>query len=251
MMLEIVAVSDVGLARSNNEDIAVVGRTFIRDGVFSAIESVDNGSAMVLGVADGVGGSNAGEIASRYVIEQLAQCVNTLDNELDEEQLEQALRRACLDAHNALLRKGIMNPRYEGMATTATVLFHYQGRWYVAHAGDSRFYLGSGGHFHRLSRDHTLREFSGDPRIPGNILVNCFGSQDEFFIDFFRVADQSSPGVLFLICSDGLSDMVDDAVIWDVLSTSRDLTSAGQELVESAKAGGGRDNITFVAARIQ
>ncbi len=157
MMLEIVAVSDVGLARSNNEDIAVVGRTFIRDGVFSAIESVDNGSAMVLGVADGVGGSNAGEIASRYVIEQLAQCVNTLDNELDEEQLEQALRQACLDAHNALLRKGIMNPRYEGMATTATLLLHYQGRWYVAHAGDSRFYLGSGSDFHRLSRDHTLR----------------------------------------------------------------------------------------------
>ncbi|TVQ40635.1 MAG: serine/threonine-protein phosphatase [Spirochaetaceae bacterium] len=251
MTLEIVALSDIGLVRATNEDMAVVGRTFVRDGVFSAVEEVDNGTAMVLGVADGVGGGNAGEIASQYVIEQLTYRINTLECALGEDQLETAVREACLEAHNALLRKGIMNPRYEGMATTATLLFHYDGRWYVTHAGDSRFYFGSADGFRRVSRDHTLREFTGDPRIPGNILVNCFGSQDEFFADFFRVDNCRAAGDVFLVCSDGLSDMVDDQRIWDILCNSTDITSAGYELMDSAKAGGGRDNITFVAARVQ
>lgn len=249
--LEITAYSDVGLVRENNEDIAVVGRTFVRDGTYSTVEFLGGNGSLVLGVADGVGGSNAGEIASRYVIEQLAQCVNTLDRDMNGEQVEQAVRDVSAEAHQTLIRRGLLRSRYEGMATTATVLFLHGGVWYLVHAGDSRFYVGSGNGLRRLTRDHTLREFSGDPRIPGNILVNCFGSQDEFFVDFFRVFETLAERDVLLLCSDGLSDMVDEAVIWDVLSTVEDISAAGQELVELARAGGGRDNITFVAARVR
>lgn len=247
--LEIAAYSDVGLVRENNEDIAVVGRTFVRDGNYSTVECVKQNGTLVLGVADGVGGSNAGEIASRFVIEWLTNCINTLDSGADGDAIEETVRDASVEAHETLIRRGLLHPRYAGMATTATVLFLHHGAWYLVHAGDSRFYLGSENGLRRLTRDHTLREFSGDPRIPGNILINCFGSQDEFFIDFFRVFETLTDRDVLLICSDGLTDMVDEAVIWDVLSSQDEITVVGQRLVELAKAGGGRDNITFVAAR--
>ncbi len=249
--LEITAYSDVGLVSENNEDIAVVGRTFVRDGNFSTVETIGENGTLVLGVADGVGGSNAGEIASRSVIEQLTHCINMLEHGMDSEAIEDALRGASLEAHQSLVRRGLLNQRYEGMATTATVLFLHDGAWYLVHAGDSRFYVGSGNGLRRLTRDHTLREFAGDPRIPGNILINCFGSQDEFFVDFFQLFETLAEGDVLLLCSDGLSDMVDEAVIWNVLSNENESSGVGQQLVDLAKAGGGRDNITFIVARVR
>ncbi|TVR02010.1 MAG: serine/threonine-protein phosphatase [Spirochaetaceae bacterium] len=250
MMLEIACISDVGLVRENNEDIAVAARTYVRDGVLSSVEPVDPVLSTVLGVADGVGGSNAGEVASRFVLEQLALGIHTLDGELDSDALDERVRRICAEAHQGLIRKGLTSPRFEGMATTATVLFAYRGSWYVAHAGDSRCYHAARGSLRQLSRDHTLREFTGNPKIPGNILVNCFGTQDEFFIDFFRVCDQCEAGDVFLLCSDGLSDMVSNDTILTTLTDEPDLATAAQELVSAAKESGGRDNITLVVARV-
>ena len=250
MKLAVHATSDVGLQRKHNEDMALLGRRTLRDDRYDSVHEISSQARpYVIAVADGLGGQAAGEIASRDVLLAFRDEIAVLETGLSPTAVSQRLVEIARDIQDELLTRGRANARHRGMATTLTAVVVYEERFFLAHAGDSRCYVLRNGALRQVSRDHTLREFSGDSRIPSNILANCFGSEQDFFLEAQQFASEGEPGDLFLLCSDGLSDMVPDDVIERTLSEVEDLDAAGARLLELAHAGGGRDNITFILAR--
>ncbi|MFP4565206.1 MAG: PP2C family protein-serine/threonine phosphatase [Spirochaetaceae bacterium] len=250
MKLAVHATSDVGLQRNHNEDMALLGTRILRDERYDGVHEISpQGRPYVMAVADGLGGQAAGEVASREVLVSFRDEVAALDGGLSPAALCLRLAEIASGIQNGLLARGRANPRHRGMATTLTAVILYDQQFFLAHAGDSRCYLLRNGLLRQVSRDHTLREFSGDPRIPGNILANCFGSEADFFLDAQPFGGEFEPGDVFVLCSDGLSDMVSDEVIEQTLRDFEDLHAAGTRLLELAHVGGGRDNITFILAR--
>jgi len=251
MRVEVHATSDVGLQRSHNEDIALIGNRLLRDDRYDGIHEVSGqGRPYMLAVADGLGGQNAGEVASREVLTAFRDEVCGVESGLSGPAVTHRLTGIGRRIQDDLLARGDANPRHSGMSTTLTAVVVYEGQFYLAHAGDSRCYVMHNGVFRRVTRDHTLREFTGNPNIPGNILVNCFGTREEFFVDASQFGTEGDQGDLFLICSDGLSDMVPDNTLEETIGGHDGLDVMGGRLLELACAAGGRDNITFILARI-
>jgi protein phosphatase len=251
MKLEVHATSDVGYVRTQNEDMALVGHRFVRDDRMSAFHEVLAGrSPYLLAVADGLGGHSAGEIASRDVLEALRSEIAELEANLAPAAVIQRLTEIAGRIQNGLLTRGSSSPGRQGMSTTLTSVLIYEDQFFLLHAGDSRCYVLRNEMLRQVTRDHTLREFSGDPSIPGNILVNCFGIQEEFFTDTQQFGSEGDSGDVFLICSDGLTDMVSDEQIEATLRDAESMEHAGDSLLEQARGGGAADNITFVLARV-
>ncbi|MGY2702932.1 MULTISPECIES: PP2C family protein-serine/threonine phosphatase [unclassified Nocardioides] len=222
-------VSDVGLARPDNEDSAFVG-------------------PYVAVVADGVGGAAAGEVASATATYAMAATALARFGEVPE-----LVIRDGAEAARASVQLGVQTDlRRLGMATTLTVLVCDGERVALGHVGDSRAYLFRDGELTQLSRDHTyvqglvdsgrlepgaawqhpwrnvvLRSVDGDPLDPG--------------VDLLPVP--VLPGDRLLLCSDGLTDLVPDEVVAELLRT-RDPHSAAAVLVQAALAAGGKDNVT-------
>ncbi|MFP3958968.1 MAG: PP2C family protein-serine/threonine phosphatase [Spirochaetaceae bacterium] len=251
MRLEVYAASNVGLHRSHNEDMALVGTHRVRDDVYNGVHEVSSLSGpYVLAVADGLGGQNAGEVASRSVIETFNDRVGALDGRLSTSALTTRLSELSEEIHRELVKDGTRNARREGMSTTLTAVVVYEQQFFLLHAGDSRCYVLRNGVLRRVTRDHTLREFTGNASIPGNILVNCFGSQNDFFVDVRPFTSEGDAGDVFVLCSDGLTDMVAEPRMESLLRDTEELDAAGAGLLEEALAAGGNDNVTFVLARV-
>jgi protein phosphatase len=231
--------------------MALLGNRLIRDDSYDGVHELSElGRPYVLAVADGLGGQNAGEIASREVLTGFREEALGLEAGLTPTTVTLRLSEISGRIQDELIARGNANSRHRGMSTTLTAIVVYESQFFLLHAGDSRCYVLRNGVLQQATRDHTLREFSGDPSIPGNILVNCFGAEDDFFVDAKQFGSEGDAGDVFLICSDGLSDMVSDSRMEATLSQSPRLEAAGARLLELANAGGGRDNITFVIARV-
>ena len=214
---------------------------------------------VLLAVADGVGGEAAGEVASRYVLEKLGAIVTDAPGDVELQKLAQWFSDVGAALNASLCEQAEATPGRHGMATTLTGLYIAGTRRCWVNAGDSRLYALSGGKLVQVSRDHTLREVTGNPRIPGNIIVNCFGTKNRFYLDTGVLPADAS---LFLLCSDGLSDYADAGQLERIVreaggvlesgAPGRDgqerkaLADAARKLVDAALAGGGGDNITAV-----
>ncbi|MBU8913726.1 MAG: hypothetical protein KOO61_06845, partial [Spirochaetales bacterium] len=163
------------------------------------------------------------------------------------------MQQAAAAVNDQLAARGESRDELRGMATTLTGIY-FQGPlacW--INAGDSRLYALRGGSLTQISRDHTLREMTGDPRIPGNIITNCFGTQNEFYLDVGELLPADD--LTYLICSDGLSDYTDQTTLESIVKehatpqTLGDLDATAERLVAAAKTGGGGDNITCMVVR--
>ncbi len=227
-------VSDVGLVRGNNEDAGFA-------------------SHYVQVVADGVGGAAAGEVASAtttYVVSALAAAHPATD-------AATLLRRAVAEAHHQLQAGVRHDPSHAGMATTLVAALARHGRVTLAHIGDSRAYLLHGGRLTRLTKDHTFVQTLIDAgrltpaearRHPyRSVVLKSLNAQEEPHPDVFDVP--VSPGDRLLLCSDGLTDFVDERVVAGLLP-HRHPDDAAQALVDAALAAGGRDNVTCVVSDI-
>mgnify|MGYP006265963997 CR=1 FL=1 len=248
MEWSVFALSDAGMVRHRNEDIAAVGHRLFRNEHEAWTQSFpDAGVTVTAGVCDGVGGSAAGDVASRFAMERFVSGIDSLGRGLGEEALQEELRGLVRGIHDEVVRQGLLHAERQGMATTLSGFVWYEGRLYLAHAGDSRLYLLREGSLTRLTRDHTLREFTGNLRIPGNILVNCIGVERDFFVDVAPAAEEAGkPGDRLLACTDGLTDTVPEGDIAEILSRGHDEETAGTELLSRANAAGAHDNVTFV-----
>jgi serine/threonine protein phosphatase PrpC len=245
--VKFVARSEIGHARENNED------------KFDFYEPDEEPLLAARGsvylVCDGMGGHNAGQIASELAAKQFLHAYYHLGGTAQE-----AARHAILQAHHYIAEMASKIPSRYGMGTTLTALILKQDEGILAHVGDSRCYRLREGVFEQLSRDHTLvaRLVEHGIIIPEQARYH---PQRNVIRQAVGVADPSEPlepdietfalqaGDLYLLCSDGLTDMVDDAEIEAILRDEPP-TRAAWRLVDRALANGGRDNVTVVLVRV-
>jgi len=267
--VECAGVSDRGLVRPDNEDHFLVARfgRFLKP-MFTNLTgpdseaATDGGYAMV--VADGVGGSQSGEIASALAIRTFRKLVlDTCDwiisagtSEAKRVMARMAERFPQMDA--ALIAKAEADPRLKGMATTLTLACSYGASLVLAHVGDSRAYLFRAGQLHQLTRDHTQAQALMDEgtilrledasAVFRRTLVRALGSSAGLChadVDHLTLLDKDQ----VLLCTDGLTEMVDAAAIAVILRDAPDVAEACQRLVAAALKNGGRDNVTVTVAR--
>ena len=229
--------SDVGLLREGNEDSAYAG-------------------PRLLAIADGMGGHAAGEVASAVAISAIA----PLDrqNLISDDDMLNALADAVASARATLHEMSISDPAVEGMGTTLTAMLWAGARVAVCHIGDSRAYLLRDGDLYQITRDHTLIQSLVDegrlsPAAAANhpqrslIMRALQGSTD---VDPDLAMHDALRGDRYLLCSDGLTDVVGDEAVHQILSTLPDAEDAVNQLIALAIRNGGPDNITCIVADV-
>jgi PPM family protein phosphatase len=204
-------------------------------------------------VADGMGGAQAGEVASEMAI-----------NEFVEERdagtsAEQQLEQIALAANRKIFEMAQSDSRHAGMGTTLTAAMVDGQHVAVGHVGDSRLYLYRDGAIERMTRDHSLvEEFVRQGKLTPeqaekhpqrSVITRALGPEHSVEVDTFRIPARA--GDVFLLCSDGLSGMVSDADMASILGEGRELAGTAASLVDAANANGGRDNITAVLFKVE
>lgn len=240
--LRAVVLSDVGCVRTNNEDAA----RFVRP---STSEIRTNKGFLAI-VADGMGGHAAGEVASQMVVETVAKTYYQR-----EESPEESLFLALTKANRAIWQTAGRNSRQRGMGTTCTAVAICNNRLYLAHVGDSRFYLLKNGQLLQLSTDHTyvqslvaqgvITMAEAEKHPERNVLTRAMGTHNKVEIDIAVLSQTFRDEDRLLLCSDGLYDYLSSDEIAQLLLIPT-LNEAAQQLIELAKQRGGHDNITVL-----
>ena len=268
--VDLAAMSDRGLVRPENEDHYLVVRfarlwetllTNLPEGEVPA-HSEEAGYAMV--IADGIGGSAAGEVASRLAIQSLVNIVLGTPDWIMRPQ-DVASRDIKLRAaerygkvHEALAEQAEEDFRLAGMGTTMTLAFSVGVEMYLTHVGDSRCYLFHKGALCQLTHDQTMAQILADhghisqEEVPAHklrhVLTQALGSSKGELkpeVGHFRLADGDS----LLLCTDGLTEMVSETTIASVLESKDPAEAACRRLVALALDAGGKDNVTVIVAR--
>ncbi|MCI6676718.1 MAG: Stp1/IreP family PP2C-type Ser/Thr phosphatase [Clostridiales bacterium] len=203
-------------------------------------------------VADGMGGHNAGEYASWYTVETLVQLIR----ESKEESIYQILNKSIQEVNRRLRRKSYEQERLRGMGTTLTLATIEDHTLYVVNVGDSRTYLIKEDEIRQVSRDHSfveemvregvLERGSRQYQLKKNIITKAIGAELAVKPDFFEVELKENEHLL--LCSDGLTNMVEDAEIWEVVKQPISIEQRVHQLIEMANTNGGKDNIAVVLA---
>ncbi|TVT51690.1 MAG: serine/threonine-protein phosphatase [Sedimenticola thiotaurini] len=231
--------SDKGRVREINEDSVAV---------------LEKHGLVIL--ADGMGGYNAGEVASQLAVESIT--ANLLPHCIDTNQVpsDQVIATAVEAANEAILSMMMATPEYDGMATTVVMGLFHEGRIYYGHVGDSRLYRLRAGQLKQMTKDHSMIQavvdegmFASiqealDAGVKGNILIRGLGINEIVQVDV--ASDAVVPGDVYLFCSDGLSNMVSDQEMQRILIDSiGDMESAAKQLLDRALERGGLDNISL------
>ena len=232
--------SDTGLIRKNNED------SF----------TVDIGAGFCT-VADGMGGAAAGEIASSIFVETAAEIFSQSGSFSEERKVGQ-VQKAFILANQRILDHIQSNPDHKGMGCTAEILAITEMGFVLGHMGDSRTYRLRNSQLKQITKDHSLvqdqldqgiiTEEQAAKHLQRNVILRAVGTTQNPSLDLIR--GRTYPGDLFLLCSDGLTDMVGDDAILKALTGYPDLPEAVDVLIGLAKDGGGKDNITVVLLQI-
>jgi protein phosphatase len=244
MIVEFFSVTDTGRARRNNEDAVALDEP-----------------ARIAVLADGMGGYNAGEVASHMASERVRDELVRRLRPLGQSPAEADIKTALLDAVDLANREvydaAISHAEYQGMGTTLVVAIYRGDRLWLGHIGDSRAYRFRGGRIEQLTRDHSLLQEQIDAGLitaeqasystHKNLVTRAVGVDEMVDVEIHEHTVES--GDVLLMCSDGLSDMLPDEQMAQLLRTSDSLATAGGMLVQAANAAGGRDNIAVVLAR--
>lgn len=237
ILLSATAQTDRGLRRKRNEDSILAMKD---DGLFV--------------VADGMGGYRGGEIASKLAVNAIARAFETQsfpgDAHVSIPRRASELARAIQAANEAILARARQERQLEGMGTTicAVRFSPKKQRMYVGHVGDSRVYRLRGDRFEQMTADHTMRDL-GVVGEGANHLSRAVGLWPTVPIDIGL--GKPRPGDVYLICSDGLTKMVADEAISNVLSSKSHPEEAAEELIQLANANGGKDNVSVVVVRVE
>ncbi len=244
--LRVVILSDLGNIRTNNEDMGLFFR--------NASEEVIREKGYLLIVADGMGGHQAGEVASNLAAETVSQLYF---HGPDQSGIEKQLSKAFVAANEKIYGLSGSNAAYRGMGTTCTAVVVVNQAIYFAHAGDSRAYLVKDGIISQITEDHTyvqelvksgeITAAEADTHPKRNILTNAMGTKPTLRVDSARYELAFEQDDRLLLCSDGLYDYLSAEEI-RVMLERHSLQDAATSLVNEAKRRGGHDNITVVIA---
>jgi protein phosphatase len=250
MRIEVAGTTHVGMKRNHNEDSFLV---MPEEHLFC--------------VADGMGGHSSGEIASKIAVEELAEFYRMTSRDEDatwpfkmdkaRNYDENRLATAIKLANMRIFERACTETKYKGMGTTIVSVHFNAGHAYVAHVGDSRVYFFRDGQIHQLTEDHSLlndylkakkltpEEIEAFPHK--NVIVRALGMKDTVQVDVTRF--EPHEGDIFLLCSDGLSGMVTDPQMQEILASTHQLEVACSQLIDLANAAGGNDNVTCILTR--
>lgn len=244
MEFEFFSATDTGRSRSNNEDSVVI-----------------DASCALTVLADGMGGYNAGEVASSMATSLIQSEMSRWLSQASAGASDNDVRRAmvlCVDkANRAIYSAANNNPKQAGMGTTLVVAIFRGEGVLLGHVGDSRCYRLRAGHISRITRDHSLLQEQLDAGLitpeqaayssNKNLVTRAVGVESNVQLELHR--HEVHAGDIYLLCSDGLSDMLDDEGILAHLLASDSLPTAAKALVDAANEAGGRDNISVILAR--
>lgn len=236
--------TDPGLARENNED------------------SVTFDEPVRLGVlADGMGGYNAGEVASgmatTFIKSELGRWLAQAGRNANAREVRRAMEICIDNANRSIFNAANSNPQYSGMGTTLVVGVFQDTRLMLGHIGDSRCYRLRGQDFVQITKDHSLLQEQIDAGLitpeqaatsaNKNLVTRALGVEDAVLLEVNE--HRVEAGDIYLMCSDGLSDMVDDEGIARILGAQAPLEQKVTQLIDAANANGGRDNISVLLAQ--
>lgn len=236
--------TDPGLARENNEDSVVFDEP-TRLGV----------------LADGMGGYNAGEIASgmatTFIKSELGRWLSQAGRHANSREVRRAMEICVDNANRSIFNAANSNPQYSGMGTTLVLGVFQDTRLMLGHIGDSRCYRLRGAELTQITKDHSLLQEQIDAGLitpeqaatstNKNLVTRALGVEDAVLLEVNE--HRVEAGDIYVMCSDGLSDMVDDPGIAKILEGSATLEEKSVQLVEMANANGGRDNISVLLAQ--
>ena len=237
--MQIFSKTDRGRVRTDNQDAYFAGK-ITDDSVFAV-------------VCDGMGGANAGNVASELAVRHISEYViRSYRDGMDMTDTEKTLKNAIVSANISLYDKAVNNAELAGMGTTAVAAFVKDGTAVIAHVGDSRIYLVNG-EIKQLTRDHSVVQSlieSGkitpaDAKVHPrkNVITRALGAEEDVAVDSDCL--NLSNGDTLLLCSDGLTNFLDDKDILTVFQNN-DISAVAERLVEEANKNGGGDNITVV-----
>lgn len=233
--------------REQNEDMILVDNHFVRDDDYQTLLTLDHKDRYIIAVADGMGGHNSGDVASCDTLHNLQYYYHDIPIGLNAGEFNEAIVGWLESINNFVASKGRADERYKGMGTTLVGLAYYSGDFYSLNCGDSRLYRFRDGELTQLTTDHSLNTMLGSAKH-SSIITNCIGGGcTSSYIDIVRLTDDIQTGDAFLLCSDGLSDMVDDARITRLLSESAD----ANRLCDAAIEEGGLDNVSACLVTIK
>ncbi|MCD8039251.1 MAG: Stp1/IreP family PP2C-type Ser/Thr phosphatase [Lachnospiraceae bacterium] len=236
--MKLFSITDVGKKREINEDY-----------IYTSEKPVGNLPNLFI-VADGMGGHNAGDYASKHAVDRVVEIVRGCTQETDPENI---LEKAIDDANTYINKLAGTDIRLKGMGTTLVAVTVEDGYVTVANVGDSRMYI-INDFITQITKDHSLVEemvdMGGIDREAArthpdkNIITRAVGVKEYVLVDFFEVS--ISENEKLLLCTDGLTNMLKDNEIHRIINESADIEEAGRRLIEAANAAGGCDNIAVV-----
>jgi protein phosphatase len=236
----ITAASRVGCVRNNNEDMIFAYDKFVRSEAYQTEFMTENVDRFVIALADGMGGHLAGEVASADTLENLRFFVSDMPKGLSVSEVNKAMEVWLESIHKIITSKGHADPSMEGMGTTLVAVIYYEGKYFWINCGDSRLYRLRDGKLAQLTTDHSLNTLRGEKRH-SNIITNCIGAGCKHtYMDMVEFTDDFRHGDVYMVCSDGLSDMVTDDVIEQMMING----SSANRLCEAAIEKGGFDNVS-------
>jgi protein phosphatase len=238
---------NIGCIRQNNEDMILLAGEQFRDRA-QKLDFVPADNARIAAiVADGMGGHNGGEYASEMATLLFDDFIQELPGSLNSQEVTAHLKQWCENTHHLIVAKSNEGEEYEGMGTTFCGLFFYEKQVFALNIGDSRLYRYRNGILKQISTDHSMRQLTGDSTLPSNQIYNSLGAGDSAFIDVKEMSEQLFNDDIFLVCSDGLCDMITDDEIEHVLNTE----PTAEHLVNAARNAGGKDNVSVILITIK
>jgi protein phosphatase len=244
MTIEMHAAVDPGRARSNNEDSV----------------ALDEGVSLAV-LADGMGGYNAGEVASSmatsFIRTELGRWLREASIQASDAEVRRAMDICVDNANRAIFNAANSNPQYAGMGTTLVVAVFRGERLLLGHVGDSRCYRLRAGRLQQITRDHSLLQEQIDAGLitpeqaafsaNKNLVTRAVGVEDTVLLETHQ--HDVLPGDIFLMCSDGLSDMLDDTGIAQLMLANESMETSAHALIDAANDAGGKDNISVILVR--
>lgn len=242
--MKFAAGTDRGLVREINEDS------------YSVIADCEE-TPYVFIIADGMGGHNCGEIASRAAVEHISSSMSE-HNFFPEESRGTELRKLVESTNTAVYQKSLESPEANGMGTTLTMALVIDKVMTVAHVGDSRLYLVRAGNMQQVTEDHsyieelvrkgTLTREEAEKHPRKNIITRAIGCSPILEVDILSMTMEKDD--IFILCTDGLTNMLDENEIVEI-AKNNDPDAACMQLIDAAKKQGGEDNITVIVIKCE
>ena len=245
--ITLTAASRIGCIRSNNEDMVLAYDKFLRSDVYCTEFLTENTERFVIALADGMGGHRAGEVASEQVLDSLKFFISDIPQGLSIGEFDETMIVWLQSINNNINRQGRADSALLEMGTTLVGVIYYGGKYFWINCGDSRLYRLRDGKLVQITTDHSLSNARGEKKH-SNIITNCIGAGcKNSYLDIFEFTADFKQGDIYMLCSDGLNDMVPNTKIEQLMNEG----CTANDLCEAAIEAGGFDNVSVCMFHVE